>query len=623
MIGRFLEVNLTNETAREFFIDKSIYKKFIGGKGIGAYLLFKYLNPGTSGLSPDNPLIFLTGPLTGSGFPTSGRMVVVSKSPLTNTYADSHAGGHFSFEMKRAGFDGIIIIGKAQDHKYLWINDGKIEFRDVSHIWGDNVSETVKKLRNETEKNARVACIGPAGENQSLISSIMLDKDSDKTRAGIAGRTGLGAVMGAKNLKALVIKGSGKLDFENIELFNAGKNNTRKVVEMTEFMKVRNKYGSANLVGPMNKGGFLPTNNFQKSFIENGEDLYCESMNNHKKRNATCFGCPINCGQIIETKKHEEVKIEYESIALLGSNNGVKNFSDVAEACLLCNELGLDSMSAGVTAGFAMECKEKGLLNNVPEFGDSKGQLELLKDMAFRRNAGKLLSDGVKRAAEKIGNGSEKFAIHVKGLEMAGYEPRTSWGMALAYATSDRGACHQRCWTVNAERSGVLEMFSFDDKANFVIEGQNERAAAFSALVCDFLPFNLKDLCTAFEGVTGLSFTESDYYEAGERIWNLIRLFNMREGFERKDDTLPDRMFEEKVKLPSGIYTKNEVSLNRTDFQTALSKYYKLRGWSEEGYPTYEKLEELGLSDYVRGDEACTYLKNLYQKNIPSVSLNI
>ncbi|MEL7649068.1 MAG: aldehyde ferredoxin oxidoreductase family protein [Sedimentibacter sp.] len=612
MIGKFLEIDLTKETTREFYLHRSLYKKYIGGKGIGAYLLFRYLKPGTDGLSPENPLIFLTGPLTGTGFPTSGRMVVVSKSPLTNTFADSHAGGHFSYEMKRAGYDGIVVLGKASEHMYLWIQDGKVEFRDAGRIWGETVSCAVEKLRLETQISARVACIGPAGENLSLISAVMLDKDSDKTRAGIAGRTGLGAVMGSKNLKAVVIKGSNILDFENPDLFKEGRDGTRKVIEVTEFMKVRSMYGSANLVGPMNESGFLPTNNFQSGYIENGEDLYCENMNRHKKRNATCYGCPISCGQIVGTKKGEDVKIEYESIALLGSNNGIRNFSDVAEACHLCNELGLDSMSAGVTAGFAMECREKGLLSNVPVFGDSLGQLELLRNMAYRKDEGALLADGVKKASEKIGNGSHKFAIHVKGLEMAGYEPRTSWGMALAYATSDRGACHQRCWTVNAERSGILKMFSFDDKSRFIIDGQNERAAAFSALVCDFLPFELKDLCSAFQGVTGLEFSEKDYYEAGERIWNLIRLFNVREGFSRKDDTLPDRMFEEKANLPKGVYSIDEASLNREDFQRALSSYYEERGWDEQGYPTEEKLEELDLSDFIRGDEACSYLKKLY-----------
>ncbi|MDM8534179.1 aldehyde ferredoxin oxidoreductase family protein [Clostridiaceae bacterium HSG29] len=599
-MGKILEINLSNETSKLITISKDIYKKFIGGKGLGAYLMFEKSIPGISGLDERNPLIFLTGPLTGTGFPTSGRMVVVSKSPLTNTYTDSHAGGHFSVELKKSGLDGIILTGKAKTKKYIWIKDDKIEFKDATHIWGNEVSNTVTNLRNETDTKARVACIGPAGENLSLISTIMLDKDSDKTRAGIAGRTGLGAVMGSKNIKAIVIKGSKKLEFEDEDLFKDGSKKTKSLIKGTEFMKTRFNYGSANLVGPMNKEGFLPTNNFKAGFIDNGEDLYCENMATHKSRNATCYGCPIACGQIIKTRSEEEVKIEYESIALLGSNNGLRNFMDVADACLACNELGLDTMSAGVIIGFAMECKEKNLLSDVPEFGDEKGQLQLLSKMAYREGIGNILTEGVKRASEKIGHGSEKFAIHVKGLELPGYEPRTSWGMALSYATSDRGACHQRCWTVNSERSGLLKMFSFDDKPEFVVDSQNERAAAYSVLVCDFMPFNVDDVCNAFSGVTGVDFTEEDYLKGGERIWNLIKLFNLREGFTRKDDTLPSRMFTEKLTLPKGVYDINEVLINKNEFEECITDYYTLRGWNEQGIPSLEKLKDLGLEEYAK-----------------------
>jgi aldehyde:ferredoxin oxidoreductase len=616
MIGTFLEINLSTKSVRKIHLDKNLYQKYLGGKGLGAYLLFNYTKPGTAALSEENPLIFLTGPLTGTGYPTSGRMVVVGKSPLTNTFADSHVGGHFSYELKKAGCDGFIILGKADTQQYLWVHEDKVEFRSASHIWGKAVSSTVESLRNETDEKARVACIGPAGENLSLVSAIMFDKDSDKTRAGIAGRTGLGAVMGYKNLKAVAIKGSSKLDFENPGLFTEGKNGTRETIKNTDFLKVRHQYGSAHLVGPMNKEGFLPTNNFQLGFIKDGEDLYCESMNKHKSRSSTCYGCPINCGQIIKTKNDDEVKIEYESVALLGSNNGLKVFTQLAEACHLCNELGMDTMSTGVIVGFAMECGEKGLLGGLPEFGDSTGQLRLIKKMAYREGVGEIFADGVKRAAEAIGQGSEKFAIHVKGLEMPGYEPRTSWGMALAYATSDRGACHQRCWTVNAERSGVLRMFDFKDKPPFVADGQNERAAAFSVLVCDFLPFSVKDLCAALEGVTGIEFTEEDYYRAGERIWNLIRLYNLREGFTRKEDTLPERMFDEAVLLPEGVYETDHMGINRRDFEKALDAYYDYRGWTVDGYPTLAKLEELELSEFVRGEKACGYLKTLYGTKI-------
>ncbi len=602
MSGKLLSIDLSEETISEITISKEIYKKFIGGKGLGAYFLFHLLKKGTDALAPENPLIFITGPLTGSMFPTSGRMVIVSKSPLTGTFTDSHVGGHLGNEIKKTGYDGLVIQGKSNSRKYLWIEDDKVEFRNCDHAWGKNVSDSIELIRQETNPKSRVACIGPAGENLSLISTIMIDKDSDKTRAGIAGRTGLGAVMGSKNLKAIAFKGNQKLIYENENQMKESRKNTVNVIKSTDFMKVRNKYGSANLVGPMNELGFLPTRNFQESFIHNGKELYCENMNKYKTRNSTCFNCPIACGQIIKTRKKEEVKMEYESIALLGSNNGITGFMDVAEACMICNELGIDTMSAGVVIGFAMECKEKGLIDKGPDFGDSEGQLQLLKNLAFRKDLGEIFCDGVKRASEKIGKGSHRFAIHVKGLEMAGYEPRTSWGMALSYATADRGACHQRCWTVNTERSGGLKMFSFDDKPSFVIEVQNERAAAYSMLVCDFLPFEQKSMLSAWEAVIGISLSSEEYITAGERIWNLIKLFNIREGLKRSDDTLPPRMFEEKIKLPPGVYDRESIVISREEFEDALDRYYEERGWDRKGIPTHSKLKELELEKYIKGE---------------------
>ena len=598
MSGKLLSIDLTSQEISVTTISQEVYKKYLGGKGLGAYLLFNIMEKGTHALAAENPLIFLTGPLTGSLFPTSGRMVIVSKSPLTGTFSDSHAGGFLGNEIKKAGYDGIIITGKSNNKKYLWIQDGKVEFKDASHLWGEKVSKTVALFRQETHPKARVACIGPTGENVSLISTIMIDKDSDKTRAGIAGRTGLGAVMGSKNLKGMVIMGTHKLSYEKESLMRDSRQDTVNVIKSTEFMKVRNQYGSANLIGPMNEQGFLPTRNFKEGFIRNGEELYCENMNKHKSRNVTCFNCPIACGQIIKNEKDDEIKIEYESIALLGSNNGITGFMDVTNACLICNELGIDTMSAGVVIGFAMECKEKELIHKGPCFGDAKGQLELLEDMAYRRGLGEIFADGVRCASEKIGQNSYKFAIHVKGLEMAGYEPRTSWGMALAYATADRGACHQRCWTVNTERAGGLKMFSFEDKPEFVIDVQNERSAAFSMLICDFLPFQQKSMLNAWEAVMGIPLSEEEYILAGERIWNLIKLFNLREGLSREDDSLPPRMFEEALTLPSGVYDRDSVVIPKEAFEGALDRYYKKRGWNNEGIPTLNKLKALDLEEY-------------------------
>lgn len=599
MYGKLLEINLSTEETKEIMIDQSIIKAFIGGKGLGAYLLYKNLNGGEDPLSPENPLIFLTGPITGTGFPTSGRMVVVSKSPLTGTYSDSHVGGHFGNEMVKAGYHAIMVKGKCETPKYLWLSDGKVELRDAGHIYGNQVGKTVDMVREETDPKAKVACIGPAGENLSRMAAIMMDKDEDKTRAGIAGRTGLGAVMGSKNLKALAIKGTKKFEHVNKDKMKEARQAALNVMKENEVLKVRFDMGSANLVAPMNERGYLPTRNFKQGFIEDGEKLSGEHMSTYKHRNATCYSCSINCGQLIKTE-NDEVKIEYESVALLGSNNGLKDIVDVSKACLMCNELGIDTMSAGVVVGFAMECKEKGLLDDAPEFGDAEGQLKLIEDMSYRRNKlGELMADGVKAAAEKIGNGSEKFAIHIKGLEMAGYEPRTSWGMALAYATADRGACHQRCWTVKSEINGILETFAFDDKVPFVKEVQDERAAAFSVLLCDFLPFNTEDMLQAISASTGIDLSEKEYLEAGERIWNLIRLFNVREGFTRKEDTLPPRMFEDPLELPDGFFDRKEVVIPKEEFEKALDDYYSLRGWDKNGIPSEEKIEALGLDMYI------------------------
>ncbi len=599
MYGKMLEINLTTEETKEFMIDPSVIKSFIGGKGLGAYLLYKNLNGGEDPLSPENPLIFLTGPITGTGFPTSGRMVVVSKSPLTGTYTDSHVGGHFGNEMVKAGYHVIMVKGQCDRPKYLWINDGKIELRDAEHIYGNTVSKTVDMVREETDEKAKVACIGPAGESLSKLAAIMMDKDEDKTRAGIAGRTGVGAVMGSKNLKALAIKGTQKYEHINKDKMKEARQATLNVMKENEVLKVRYDMGSANLIAPMNERGYLPTRNFKQGFIDDGGKLSGEHMSTYKKRNATCYSCSINCGQVIKIE-NEEVKIEYESVALLGSNNGLKDIVDVSKACLLCNELGMDTMSAGVVVGFAMECKEKGLLDHAPEFGDAEGQLKLIEDMCYRRGAlGELMADGVKAAAEKIGQGTEQFAIHVKGLEMAGYEPRTSWGQALAYATADRGACHQRCWAVKPEINGILKTFSFEDKPPYVKDVQDERAAAFSVLLCDFLPFHTEDMLQAISASTGIELSEKDYLKAGERIWNLIRLFNLREGFSRKEDTLPPRMFEDPLELPDGFFDRKEVVIPRDEFEKALDDYYALRGWDKNGVPSEEKIKELGLDVYM------------------------
>jgi len=594
LFGKLLQIDLSNKKINEINVEDDVVRNFLGAKGLGAYLLYTMLDSHTDPLSPDNLLMFLNGPLTGTSFPTSGRTTVVTKSPLTGLFLDSHAGGFFGPELKKTGYDGIVLKGASEKPVYLWINDGKVEIRDATHLWGLPVSETVKKIREDTDEKAHVVSIGPAGENLVKFASITIDKDSDPWRAGIAARGGPGAVMGSKKLKAIAVKGSGKVKVYDEEKFKELSSKLNKKVTDNTFVHTRRVLGTSYWIDPMNRMGILPTRNFQSGYIENGYGLIGSNMKYYSKRDVSCYNCPIMCGKVLNVNGND-VKVEYEDIALLGSNNGMTDVLDVAKALVLCNELGLDALSTGGTVAFAMECAEKGILKDAPEFGDAEGQRKLINDIAYKNGIGDLLSEGTKRASEKLGQNSTDFAINVKGLELPGYSPRSSWGMALAYATSDRGGCHQRAWTVRAEVDGVLKRFSTEGIAQFVKDVQDERAAAFSLVVCDFVPLSIDDFMSGLKYGIGVDLDEKEYIKVGERIWNLVRLFNIREaGISRKDDTLPGRMFKEPLPMPPN--GKEKVSLPRESFDKMLTEYYFIRGWNENGIPVEEKLVALGLN---------------------------
>ena len=592
--GKLLEINLSSGKSRLIEVPEDVVRAFIGGKGLGAYLLYKMLKPGTDPLSPDNVLMLLTGPLTGTPYPTSGRMVVVTKSPLTNLYLDSHAGGFLGPEIRRAGYDGILITGKASSPVYVWVKDGEVEVRDASKFWGMKVTEAVKAIRKETDPSAHVAVIGPAGENLVKYAAIMIDSDEDPWRGGIFGRGGAGAVMGSKNLKALAVKGSGKLEYADEGKLKEVSRKAMELLERTKFLKVRKAIGTSFWVEPMNRFGILPTRNFSRGYMDNAVGLYGEYLRAFVKRTPACANCPVACGKVVEVDGGE-VKVEYEDIALLGSNCLIDDVMKVAKSLKLVNELGLDAISTGNVVAYAMELKELGLLKDVPSFGDDEGQRELIRKIAYREGVGDLLAEGVARVAKKLGGRAEDIAMHVKGMELPGYEPRASWGMALAYATSDRGGCHQRAWTTRAEIEGPLERFSTEGIPKFVKEVQDERAAAFSLIVCDFIP--LYNPWEAVAAVTGFEFTQEDYLRAGERIWNLVRVFNIREaGIGRKDDTLPPRVFNEPLPLPPN--GKFSVSLRKEVFERMLDEYYDLRKWGRDGVPSKEVIKELGLDRF-------------------------
>jgi aldehyde:ferredoxin oxidoreductase len=599
-VGKILRVNLTKEKTRIEKLDEETAIKFVGGKGLGAKILYDELTPKVDPLSPENILIFASGPLTATLAPTSGRWAVVTKSPLTNIFLDSQVGGYFGAVMKLSGFDCIIFEGRAAKPVYLWVHGEGIEIREAQDLWRKGCFETEKRLKERLGKDVHVASIGPAGENLVRYACITVDLYRQ------AGRGGAGAVMGSKNLKAVAVKSAGvKVEYADSEGFREASRKALKKIEENSFIPLRRKYGTPIWIAPVNEFGILPTRNFKTGVFEHAEMISGENMRSKiVVRDGTCYNCSIQCWKYTRVEKYGVAELagpEYETIALMGSNCGVSSIEAIAYANLLCDNLGLDTISTGNAIAFAMECFEKGIINEKDtdglklKFGDAEAEIEMVRRIAFRKGLGNILAEGVKRAAEKIGHGVEEFAMHVKGMEVPGYDVRGSTGMALAYATSDRGACHQRAWTVKAEMQGKLApLYSTRNRAKFVKEAQDERAMCFSLVLCDFAPLDVNDLVELLNKATGFNFTSEQYLKTGERIWNLTRLFNIREGLTGKDDTLPERFMKEP--LPEGA-AKEQV-IKRSMLEEMLREYYALRGWNENGVPTKEKLKELDLAAF-------------------------
>jgi len=599
--GKMLHIDLgTGETSIEG-TDLDDARAFIGAKGLGAKLLFDRLQPGTDPLSPGNLLMFTTGPLTGTQAQTSGRGTVVTKSPQTGLFLDSHFGGTFAAEMKKAGWDVVIITGRSETPVHIHISDDSVEFRDASPLWGKECLQTHDALQEE-EGRVRTAVIGPSGENVVRFSAITVDGHRH------AGRGGAGAVMGSKNLKAVSIVGTGTVQLHDPDGFSKKAGAVLKGIKKNPFIPNRTKFGTPFWVKPVNDWGLLPTRNYQEGWFEGGETITAEAMQERiVDKGGACYNCVIACWNrsSIKSGPHEGVSLvgpEYETIALMGSNLGIDSIEDVAYLNERCNELGMDTISLGGVLGFAVEAYEKGVLTdadlggNSISWGDTEALARLADDIAHRRNrAGDILAEGVRIAAERLGKGSDAFSVHAKGLEIPGYDPRGAFGMGLAYATSDRGGCHERAWTVTTEIGDPdYDRFSFERKAELVKGMQDERAAFFSLVLCDFAPVSEEDCVDMLNLATGFDHTVKSYLQAGDRIWNLVRLFNLREGME-PDDSLPPRFFNDP-------FTKGQaegVLLDPGNFEGCLKEYYSLRGWTADGVPTAEKAAELGLSGYM------------------------
>ena len=598
--GKLLEVDLTQGTTQELPVPLEHYHRYLGGRGLGARLLYDMLPPRTDPLSPDNLLFFLTGPLTGSMAVGASKFVVVTKSPLTHTWCDAYSSGRISVQLKKVGYDGMVIRGRASNRCYLRIDEQGVDIRDASHLWGKDSFTTEKTLKEQEESPAFVSSIGPAGENLVKFACI----NSDLYRQ--AGRGGVGAVMGSKHLKAIVvIGGQGVPLHDRKQLLGLNKEAHRRA-SVSPVAQARMKYGTPLTLNITHTGGILPTKNFQFSTWEKAlEKIDSVGVYRSVKKHVSCLSCFIHCSLITEAAegKYKGVTVEgpeYETLGLFGSNLLIDSLPTIIQANVLCDILGLDTISTGNIIGFLMECSERGLIPPSKafdlRFGDEEGALAVIEMIAYRRGFGDILAEGVRAAAQHIGGGSDRFAMQVKGLEFPAYDPRGAFGSGLSYAVSPRGACHRRAWPPAQEILGDYPPYTAEGKAEMVREQYDINCILHSLLVCDmpakFIPLSMEDYANYLHAVTGESFSMSDFAQIAGRIETLIRLFNAREGFGREEDTLPYRtLFEPLPDGPGKGQCVGEDNLNRM-----IDEYYACRGWDSAGVPTEATLRDYDLS---------------------------
>jgi len=581
-----LRVSLADRSVRRESLSPSLFTTYLGGRGLGVKLLYDRLAPHVDPLSPNNLLIFAVGPVTATTVPTSGRFVVITKSPLTGTVFDSHAGGSFGAHLRRAGYAAIVFEGRSSSPVYLWISDAHVEIRDASSVWGKDTGSTTSQLLQETDPQAEVACIGPAGEHRIKLAAII----TDRHRA--AGRGGVGAVMGSKNLKAVVVRGTGKVAVSNEQALNNAVERARRLIKKNAVTdKSLPVYGTPVLVSLINEHGMLPTYNFQEGTFNDAEGVSGEKLLERLSvRQYHCFGCPIGCGRISRVHGEEVGGPEYETIWALGPQCGINDLEWIATANHRCNLLGLDTISVGSTIGCAMELVQEGKLSSSLRFSKTDGLLELIDDIAFGRGLGAEIGEGSRAFASRYQ--SPELAMQVKGLELPAYDLRGVQGHALGCATSNRGGCHLRSYLIGPEVMGVPVLVDRDrteGKPELVILYQNLSAAMDSMVLCRFtsLAWSVDDYAELLSSCIGLPVDGPSLLTIGERIWNLERLFNIREGLTSRDDKLPARFSKP---LPEGGSRNRVVHL-----EEMLPKYYSLRGWDKEGRPTKERLKRIGI----------------------------
>ena len=601
--GKALVVDLSSGAHRWDNIPEQVLRSFIGGIGLGTYLLYKYCPAGADPLGPDNPLIFAASPLVGSRLTTSSKFAVMTKSPLTGFIGDSLSSSFLATELKKSCGDALIIVGQAETPTLLFIEDGVPQFLDAAGLMGLGTFDTEQAVKERLGRQTRVASIGPAGENLVRYASIANDGGRQ------AGRCGPGAVMGSKNLKALALQGSQTVDVAmpgathqySLDL------SKRSLGAATE--KYRELGTMAN-VSVFNRLGTLPTRNFRESTFEGAEKVSGEHLHQeHLAKNASCANCTIGCEKILVTSdkgKKSKGRMEYESLFALGPLCGVDDPNTVIRAAAICDDLGMDTISAGVTIAWAMECFDKGLLSTNDtggidlSFGNGQAILDILELIGHRKDLGGLLAEGTKMAAERLGGGSSDWAMQVKGLEMPGYEPRSLKTMALGLAVTPRGACHNRSSAYEADFSEQVDRLSVDESRGIIAAESEDFEAVLDSLIwCKFLrkAFNdfYEESAQVYTMITGWDMSLDELKQAGERIHNLKKLFNIREGWSRRDDALPPRTLQEP--LPTGVVAG--VGLTQEELDYMIAGYYQARGWNDDGSVPDTKLAELGLLELL------------------------
>jgi len=618
--GKILWVNLTTKKTKVEEPGEVFYRTYLGGGGLASYFLLRDMRPGVDPLGPENMLIFASSVI--SGVPIAGmtRYTVAAKSPLTGAYGEAEAGGFWGPELKFSGFDAVIITGKAAQPSYLWIHDGEIELHSAKDVWGLETGPAQEKIRNELkEPRARVALIGPAGENLVRYACVVNELKH------VNGRTGMGAVMGSKNLKAIAVRGTNKSEPQNLEKFHEISKSLAELITQHGPNKALRRFGTPNVVMPLNTGGILPTRNFHDGAFAGAEKISGEKMTETiLKTEEGCYACAVRCKRAVEIPSGpyatscEYGGPEYETLAALGSLLCIDDLAAIAKGNELCNRYGLDTISTGVAIGFAMECYENGILTEADtegvkfRFGNAEAMVQAIEWIARRKKGlGSLLADGVKIAAGKMGKGAEKFALHVKGQELPMHDPRGKTGQGLSFAVSPTGADHIEAPhdPVFANPGPILDRVAhlglLEPIPSLEFGPRKVRNYTYLQLlwslnnslgVCNFavgpiwaLPLNrLVELVSA---VTGWDTSLWELLKVGERTITMARVFNLREGFGRKDDTLPDRLFEP---LENGALKGKAI--NRKEFEEALTLYYEAMGWdAKDGVPTRGKLAELNL----------------------------